>query len=331
MLEPTSTSADLLGECHVRPRAILVHDPVAAGAFREFDSVQDDSRLEGDLLFRARPDPTPYAEHHLTMVRTIAAHADRVIYLSELIGGEPAFQLAFGNPNQVFTRDSLITLPWAPDAYFRSRMKPEQRRRESETMRSAVERLGLRDILQLPDNIFLEGGDVIPFSYDGKRCLLVGYGPRSTPEAIDFLQQALLPDHADELLAIRLAPWRMNLDGGFVPVSSDVIVADTQSIVAADLVTASGRTSIRMWEMTGDLGIRVIDATPEESVYAQACNCLCLGGRTIVCYDLCPRVVALLRAHEIQVFTIPGRELIKGRGGPRCMTRPIYRAPATGA
>lgn len=76
--------------------------------------------------------------------------------------------------------------------------------------------------------------------------------------------------------------------------------------------------------MLNDLGLQVIDTTPEESVYAQSCNCLCLGERRIVCYDLCPRVIGLIERSGIRVHTVPGAELIKGRGGPRCMTRPIY-------
>ena len=78
--------------------------------------------------------------------------------------------------------------------------------------------------------MFLEGGDIIPYINEGRRCLLAGYGPRSTPAAIDVLQQDLLPHYAEKIIAIHLAPWRMNLDGGFLPVADDVIVADTSGV-----------------------------------------------------------------------------------------------------
>jgi N-dimethylarginine dimethylaminohydrolase len=192
-------------------------------------------------------------------------------------------------------------------------------------MKAAVEQLGLREALRLPPDLLLEGGDVIPFAHSGRRCLLIGHGPRTSPEAIDFLQQEFLPLYADELIALQLAPWRMNLDGGFMPVAEDVIVADTSSILAAELVDSRGRITIDLWEMLRSLGVRIIDTTPEESVYAQSCNCLCLGDRSVICYDLCQRVIALLEQSAIRVQRVPGAELIKGRGGPRCMTRPIYR------
>jgi N-dimethylarginine dimethylaminohydrolase len=325
MLESSATALpEMLSEYSCRPQAIIVHDPVAVGAFHAFHSHNDDSRLELELLFRAKPDTARYATDHAFLVRAIAAHVDRVIYLHALINDEPSFELAKANPNQVFTRDSLITSPWIPDGFFCARLRPPQRRQEASTMKAAAERLGLREIVYLPSDIFLEGGDVIPFTYKGLRCLLVGWGPRSTPEAVDFLQQELLPRYADVLIALRLAHWRMNLDGGFVPVANDVIVADMSSILAAELVEPRGRVTLNLWEMLGDLGIRIIDTTPEESVYAQSCNCLCLGDRTVICYDLCPRIIALLKQSEIRVNLVPGAELIKGRGGPRCMTRPIY-------
>ena len=149
-------------------------------------------------------------------------------------------------------------------------------------------------------------------------------GESNLQEHIDVLQQELLPRYADEIIAIHLAPWRMNLDGGFVPVADDVIVSDTSSIVGAELIEPDRRTRLDLWAMLADLGIRVVDTTPEESVYAQSCNYLCLGDRRIIGYDLCPRVIQLLEQHDIRVYPVAGSELIKGRGGPRCMTRPIY-------
>ena len=100
MLDVSATdSPEMLGECQPQPEAVIVHDPVAAGAFSAFERITDDDRIEPDLLFRRRPNPSLYASHHAFFVSTVAAHIGRVIYLSALIGDDPSFETAGANPN----------------------------------------------------------------------------------------------------------------------------------------------------------------------------------------------------------------------------------------
>ena len=77
-------------------------------------------------------------------------------------------------------------------------------------------------------------------------------------------------------------------------------------------------------ELLRDLGQEPVDVTREEATALQACNCVCLGGRRVIAYNVCERVADDLRDRDIDVRTVPGGELIKGTGGPRCMTRPLY-------
>jgi len=315
-----SPAASPVCEWAVRPTAVIVHDPLAAGAFDALDPASPPE----DFLFRERPDPRRYGEQHAAFVAELRRHLGRVFPLSELAGDHEVWARTARSPNQVFTRDSLITLPWAPSAYIAARMRPALRRPESRTLEVAVQRLGLTELVRLPEHVFLEGGDVVPFTREGRRTLLVGHGPRSTLEAARFLQESLIPAHLDEIIAIRLADWRMNLDGGFLPVAEDVVLSDRESILSAMLLDATGEHPFDLWGALRSLGVRVIEVTRAESIYSQACNCVCLGERRVIRYDLCERVARLLERHDVQVHCVPGSELVKGRGGPRCMSRPIY-------
>ncbi|MBC7790049.1 MAG: hypothetical protein H7Z74_08885 [Anaerolineae bacterium] len=309
------------------PQAVIVHDPVATGAFATMEDIDDPAQLVRELLFRERPEARLYARQHLAFVELLREHVERVIYLSEIIGEHEFFDAARANPNQVFTRDSIITLPWLPGGYITPHMAKALRRPESAATGLALQRLGLSEIIRLPEHLFLEGGDVIPYSREGRRTLLVGYGRRTQVETLFYLQQMLIPEYADEIIGLELAPWRMNLDGGFVPIAEDVVVSNSESIIAAIHFDAHTHRALNVFDMLRDLGTKVIDTTADESVFGQACNCLCLGERRVIYYDLNPRVRAELERHGIEVHSTPGSELVKGRGGPRCMSRPIYQSP----
>ena len=54
-------------------------------------------------------------------------------------------------------------------------------------------------------------------------------------------------------------------------------------------------------------------------------NTLAIAPGELIVYDRNPVANALLEEAGIKLHKIQGSELVRGRGGPRCMSMPIYR------
>jgi N-dimethylarginine dimethylaminohydrolase len=310
-----------VSEYEAAPVRFLVHDPAETRALERLLEIPADELSERSL-FRAHPDPKRFAREHAALVGLLESAGVEAVRLAGVVdeGGRRALD---ENPNHVYTRDAAITLPWLPGRFLRGAMRQPVRRGEPEVLAAALGALGLEEIL-VPQECFLEGGDVIPLAYGGRRALLVGFGPRTSREGIDLLWRHLHPWALDEIVGVEILPERMNLDGVLVPVADDTVIVDRSSIVRSFLLEPNGEQQVDVVGLLCKLGLQALDVTREEATVLQACNCCCLGGRRVVAYDLCARVAQKLRARDIEVLTAPGREMIKGTGGPRCMTRPLY-------
>jgi N-dimethylarginine dimethylaminohydrolase len=319
--EERRTDTAVAGEHDAPPVRVLVHDPAQTSALERLLAVPADD-LEECTLFRHHPDPQTFARAHAALVAAVEAAGVEVVRLLDLVD-EQGRRALDENPNHVYTRDAAITLPWLPGRFVRGVMRRPPRRGEPDVLASALEALELEQLLA-PDGCFLEGGDVIPLARGGRRTLIVGFGPRSSRDAIDVLWRHLHPLALDEVVGVEIVPERMNLDGVLVPVTDDTAVVDRSSIARSFVLDGHGERPVDVVALLSDLGLEPLEVTREEATLQQACNCFCLGGRRVIAYDLCERVVRELRARDVDVTTVPGGELIKGTGGPRCMTRPLY-------
>jgi N-dimethylarginine dimethylaminohydrolase len=310
-----------VSEYDASPVRVLVHDPAQTRALERLLEVPADELAER-TLFRANPDPERFAHEHAALVAFLESAGIEALRLGDLVDA-PGRRALDENPNHVYTRDAAITLPWLPGCFVRGAMRHPVRRGEPDVVASALRALGLEELFP-PHQCFLEGGDVIPLAHDGRRALLVGFGPRTSRDGINVLWRHLHPWALDEIAGVEIVPERMNLDGVLVPVTDDTVILDRSSIVRSFVLDAKGERAVDVHALLSELRLEPIEVTRDEATLLQACNCFCLGGRRVIAYDLSERVADGLRARDIEVLTVPGRELIKGTGGPRCMTRPLY-------
>jgi arginine deiminase len=65
----------------------------------------------------------------------------------------------------------------------------------------------------------------------------------------------------------------------------------------------------------------------EREQWDDANNTVALEPGVVISYERNTHTIAKMRAAGVEVLTIPGFELGKGRGGGHCMTCPILREP----
>ena len=298
-----------------------------------FDYLNDNYKTNIDLVLKC-----------MEGVNLTELHTDKSNSLVDLVSESSKMVIA-PMPNLYFTRDPFAMIG---NGVSINRMYAVTRNRETIFAEYIfTHHPDFKDVPQYYSRysaFHIEGGDILNIN---EHPLAIGISQRTEPDAIDEIAHNIFKDETspvDTILAFNIPNNRamMHLDTVFTQIDVDkfTIHPGIMGPLTVFEITPEGE-GIKVKETSGTLEevlekyvgmpVTLIPCAGGDRIAAEreqwndGSNTLCIAPGRVVVYERNDVTNALLRKNNIDAIEIPSAELSRGRGGPRCMSMPIWR------
>lgn len=291
-----------------------------------------------------------YTDHKELVLKTMEGinlqelHTDKSNSLVDLVSDSSKMVIA-PMPNLYFTRDPFAMIG---NGVSINRMYSVTRNRETiygeYIFKNHPMLKGTPQYYSRYSAFHIEGGDILNIN---EHVLAIGISQRTEPDAIDEIAHNIFNDATspiDTILAFNIPNSRafMHLDTVFTQIDVDKFTVHPGIMGPLEVfeITPDG-SGIKVRAITEPLEeiletyighkVELIPCGGGDRIAAEreqwndGSNTLCVSPGVVCVYERNDVTNAVLQEKGLRLIQIPSAELSRGRGGPRCMSMPIWR------